>query len=143
MVIISIISFITMFLLWPLHLTISLVRFRKSIKSILKNKDRKKALVMKFTAFISAVLVLISVILYFPYTINAETPLSWAEGNLFVKVILTLSYLSALLSILMIVWTVSAWKSAFWSLFGRVHFTTVTIALLVMIRFLITWNILF
>ena len=143
MVIISIISFITMFLLWPLHLTISLVRFRKSIKSILKNKDRKKALVMKFTAFISAVLVLISVILYFPYTINAETPLSWAEGNLFVKVLILLSYLSALLSTLMIAWTISAWKRACWSLLGRVHFTLVTISLLVMVRFLITWNIVF
>jgi D-alanyl-D-alanine carboxypeptidase len=143
MVIISIISFITMFLLWPLHLTISLVRFRKSIKSILKNKDRKKALVMKFTAFISAVLVLVSVILYFPYTINAETPLSWAEGNLFVKVLILLSYLSALLSTFMIAWTISAWKRACWSLLGRVHFTAVTISLLVMIRFLITWNIVF
>jgi hypothetical protein len=132
-----------MFLLWPLHLTISLVRFRKSIKSILKNKDRKKALVMKFTAFISAVLVLVSVILYFPYTINAETPLSWAEGNLFVKVLILLSYLSALLSTFMIAWTISAWKRACWSLLGRVHFTAVTISLLVMIRFLITWNIVF
>jgi hypothetical protein len=131
------------FLLWPLQLIISLFRFRKSIKSILKNKDRKKALVMKFTAFISAILVLISVILYFLYTMNAETPLSWAEGNLFVKVILLLSYLSASLSVLMIVLTVSAWKRACWSLFGRFHFTAVTIALLVMIRFLITWNILF
>jgi len=143
MVIISIISFIIMFFLWPLQLTISLFRFRKSIKSILRNKDRKKALVMKFTAFISAILVLISVILYFLYTMNAETPLSWAEGNLFVKVILMLSYLSASLSVLMIVLTVSAWKRACWSLFGRFHFTAVTIALLVMIRFLITWNILF
>jgi len=143
MVIISIISFIIMFFLWPLQLTISLFRFRKSIKSILKNKDRRKALVMKFTAFISAILVLISVILYFLYTMNAETPLSWAEGNLFVKVILMLSYLSASLSVLMIVLTVSAWKRACWSLFGRFHFTAVTIALLVMIRFLITWNILF
>jgi D-alanyl-D-alanine carboxypeptidase len=143
MVIISIISFLIVFLLWPLQLAISLFRFRKSIKSILKNKDRKKALVMKSTAFISAILVLISVILYFPYTINAETPLSWAEGNLFVKVLILLSYLSALLSVLMIVWIVSAWKRACWSLLGRVHFTAVTISLLVMIRFLITWNILF
>jgi hypothetical protein len=162
MVIISIISFIIMFFLWPLQLIISLFRFRKSIKSILKNKDRKRALVMKFTAFVSAILVLISVILYFLYTMNAETPLSWAEGNLFVKVILMLSYLSASLSVLMfvkvilmlsylsaslsvlmIVLTFSAWKRACWSLFGRFHFTAVTIALLVMIRFLITWNILF
>jgi D-alanyl-D-alanine carboxypeptidase len=143
MVIISIISFIIMFLLWPLQLIISLFRFRKSIKSILKNKDRRKALVMKFTAFISAILVLISVILYFLYTVNAETPLSWAEGNLFVKAILVLSYLSASLSVLLIVLTVSAWKRACLSLFGRVHFTAVTIALLVMIRFLITWNVVF
>ena len=143
MVIISIISFIIMFFLWPLQLTISLFHFRKSIKSILKNKDRKKALVMKFTAFISAILVLISVILYFLYTMNAVTPLTWAEGNLVVKVILMLSYLSVSLSVLMIVLTVSAWKRACWSLLGRVHFTAVTIALLVMIRFLITWNIVF
>ncbi|MHC4756730.1 MAG: serine hydrolase domain-containing protein, partial [Planctomycetota bacterium] len=142
MVIISIISFIIMFLLWPLHLIISLFRFRKSIKSILKNKDRKKALAMKLTAFISAIVVLMSVILYFLYTINAETPLSWAEGNLFVKVILMLSYLSVSLSVLMIALTVSAWKRACWSLFGRFHFTAVTFALLVMIRFLISWNIL-
>ena len=142
MVIISIMSFILMFLLWPLQLIISLFRFRKSIKSILENKDRKKALVMKSTAFISAIFVLTSVILYFLYTMNAETPLSWAEGNLFVKVILMLSYLSASLSVLMIVWTVSAWKRACWSVLGRVHFTSVTMALLVMIRFLITWNIL-
>ena len=98
---------------------------------------------MKSTGLISAILVLISVILYFLYTMNAETPLSWAEGNLFVKMILVLSYLSASLSVLMIVWTVSAWKHACWSLLGRIHFTVVTIALLVMIRFLITWNILF
>ncbi|MFC1633919.1 serine hydrolase domain-containing protein [Planctomycetota bacterium] len=143
MVIISIISFVIMFLLWPLQLTISLFRFRKSMKLIQKNKDRKKALVMKFTAFISAIFVLTSVILYFLYTMNAETPLSWAEGSLLVKIVLLLSYLSASLSVLMIVWTVSAWKRPCWSLFGRFHFTVVTIALLVMIRFLITWNILF
>jgi hypothetical protein len=142
-VIISIISFMIMFFLWPIQLTIFLIRFRKSIKLILKNKDRKKALAMKYAAFVSVILVLIPVILYFLYTVNAETPLSWAQGNLYVKVILVLSYLSALLSILMIVLTVSAWKCACWSLFGRFHFTTVTIALLVMIRFLITWNILF
>lgn len=142
-VIISITSFIIMFLLWPLQLTISLFRFRKSLKSILENKDRKKAMFMKFTSFISAILVLTSVILYFLYTLNAETPFSWAEGDLLVKAILLLSYLSASLSVLMIVWTVSAWKRACWSLLGRLHFTAVTIALLVMIRLLITWNILF
>ena len=98
---------------------------------------------MKFTAFVSVILVLISVILYFLYTMNAEASLSWSEGNLFVKVILLLSYLSASLSVLMIVLTVSVWKCACWSLLGRVHFTTVTIALLVMTRFLITWDILF
>ena len=143
MVIISIISLTIMFFLWPLQLAISLFRFRKSTRSILKNKERKKALVMKCTAFISAILVLTSVILYFLYTMNAETPLSWSEGNVFVKAILVLSYLSASLSVLVIVLTVSAWKRACWSLLGRVHFTAVTIALLVMIRFLITWNVLF
>ena len=132
-----------MFVLWPLQLIVSLFRFRKSIRSILKNKDRKKALVMKFTAFVSVILVLISVILYFLYSMNVVTSLSWSEGNLFVKVILLLSYLSASLSVLMIVLTVSVWKRACWALLGRVHFTAVTIALLVMIRFLITWNILF
>jgi len=122
---------------------ISLFRFRKSIKLILENKNGKKVLAMKFAAFISTILVLTSVILYFLYTMNAETPLLWAEGNLFVKTILMLSYLSASLSVLMIVLTVSAWKYACWSLLGRVHFTAVTIALLVMVRFLITWNIVF
>ena len=132
-----------MFFLWPLQLALSLFRLRKSIKSILKSRERKRALAMKFTAFASVVLVLVSVILYFLYTMNAETPLSWAEGNSLVKATLLLSYLSASLSVLMIVLTVSAWKRACWSLPGRVHFTAVTIGLLVMTRFLITWGILF
>jgi uncharacterized membrane protein YhhN len=40
------------------------------------------------------------------------------------------------------VWTVLAWKDKYWSLWGRVHFTVVMLALAEFLWFANTWNLL-
>jgi hypothetical protein len=40
------------------------------------------------------------------------------------------------------VWTVLAWKDKYWSLWGRVHFTVVALALAEFLWFANTWNLL-
>ncbi|KAF5433123.1 hypothetical protein C5S36_07085 [Candidatus Methanophagaceae archaeon] len=56
--------------------------------------------------------------------------------------VLVLPLLAAVLTIGALCFTVLAWKNRYWGVFGRVHYTVVTVAALGFIWFLNYWNLL-
>jgi TRAP-type C4-dicarboxylate transport system permease large subunit len=56
--------------------------------------------------------------------------------------LLVIPLLTAVLIIGLLVFTVWAWKENYWSIFGRVHYTLITLAALVFTWFINYWNLL-
>ncbi|HII98489.1 MAG TPA: hypothetical protein HA272_04335 [Methanoregula sp.] len=54
---------------------------------------------------------------------------------------LTLTVIAAMLTLMVVVFAVLAWKVKFWTPLHRVHYTVVTIALLAMLYWLHYWNL--
>ena len=60
----------------------------------------------------------------------------------FLKILLVLPLMAALLAIGVLVFTVLAWKRKYWTVYGRVHYTLVFLAALAFFWFLSFWNLL-
>jgi CubicO group peptidase (beta-lactamase class C family) len=56
--------------------------------------------------------------------------------------LLAIPILTALLTVGLLVFTVRAWKEGYWSTFGRVHYSLITLAALAFIWFVNYWNLL-
>jgi len=56
--------------------------------------------------------------------------------------LLCIPLLTTLLTVLLPIWTVFAWKDKYWSLVGRLHYSLITLAALAYIPFLSYWNLL-
>ena len=56
--------------------------------------------------------------------------------------LLCIPLLTTLLTALLPIWTVFAWKDKYWSLVGRLHYSLITLAALAYIPFLSYWNLL-
>jgi hypothetical protein len=61
---------------------------------------------------------------------------------LFLKIVLGLGVLSAVLTIGALVYVVLAWKNSYWGIGGRLYYTVVTVAAVAFVWFLNYWNLL-
>jgi hypothetical protein len=57
--------------------------------------------------------------------------MDWSGGTALVKMLHALALVCALLSVVLLVFTVLVWKSGYWSIPWRVHYTLFTIAVLI------------
>ena len=71
---------------------------------------------------------------------NPPTELLGAQ--LIVKIVLGVGVLSAVLTVGALIYSVVAWKSSYWGIAARVHYTLVTVAALAFVWFLNYWNLL-
>jgi CubicO group peptidase (beta-lactamase class C family) len=64
------------------------------------------------------------------------------EPSLFLKIVLGLGVLSAVLTAGALVYTALAWKNRYWGIAGRAYYTLVTVAAVAFVWFLNYWNLL-
>jgi CubicO group peptidase (beta-lactamase class C family) len=64
------------------------------------------------------------------------------DPSLIIKIDLGLGFLSAVLTVGALVYTVLAWKNSYWGIVGRAYYTLVTIAAVAFVWFMNYWNLL-
>ncbi len=62
--------------------------------------------------------------------------------SLFIKIVLGLGVLSAVLTVGALIYTVLAWKNSYWGIAGRAYYTLVTVAAVAFVWFMNYWNLL-
>jgi hypothetical protein len=62
------------------------------------------------------------------------------EPSMFIRIVLGLGVLAAVLTVDALVYTALAWKNGYWGVIFRIYYTLVTIAAMAFVWFLNYWN---
>ena len=105
----------------------------------------KPAVAARWTAGAAALLLLLFVLVILPPFSSQEMVDIYLRGTGPAPAVmvagLTLTVIAAMLTLMVVVFAVLAWKVKFWTPLHRVHYTVVTIALLAMLYWLHYWNL--
>ncbi len=126
-------------LIWPL-----LYVFRRT-HGITVPAAPKPAVAARWTAGAAALLLLLFVLVILPSFSSQEMVDIYLRGTGPAPAVmvagLTLTVIAAMLTLMVVVFAVLAWKVKFWTPLHRVHYTVIAIALLAMLYWLHYWNL--
>jgi len=126
--------FLSACLMWPAGILVRRLRKRPS------TAPRPARLARRLAGLISA--------LNLVFLLGMSFALVQLKGEFFLGVppvviaLLCIPLLTTLLTVALPIYTVLAWKNAYWSVIGRWHYSLITLAALVYIPFLLYWNLL-
>ncbi|MFC2004821.1 serine hydrolase domain-containing protein [Chloroflexota bacterium] len=128
---ISLIFLLVTLFLWPVHYLLQHWRNRKSKSDESPSKKLRAAKAARSIAILETVLIFLVIGLYIVYFSALQGPMTWSEGTLLVKILYALAFISTLLAVVLVVFTVLMWKNRFWSIAWHMHYTLFTIAVLI------------
>jgi CubicO group peptidase (beta-lactamase class C family) len=117
-------------LLWPIsYLAGRLKKWWSGVESA-GREQRALPMVARILAAINVIMILVAIFLYGRYFIDPAGPLAWSDGLASVRLLLVLTLACAGLSWVLIYLSTRSWKSHYWTLMSRVHFSLVSLAAL-------------
>lgn len=128
---ISLLLVLATFVLWPVTYLAQRLRARKSTDAETVQKMGRPATAARTVAVLETIVIFLVICLYAVYFMDPRGPMDWSGGTALVKMLHALALVCALLSVVLLVFTVLVWKSGYWSIPWRVHYTLFTIAVLI------------
>jgi CubicO group peptidase (beta-lactamase class C family) len=117
--------------LWPATYLVQRRRARKSTAAERLQGRGNSAKAARTAAVLETIVLFLVICLYVAYFMHPQGPMEWSGGIPLVKTLHALALVSALLALVLLVFTVLVWKQGCWSVLWRVHYTLFTIAVLV------------
>jgi len=128
--------FVSVCIAWPASALQGKIRNRP-----VEEKLNPQARLARLCAGITCCLAFFMIVTLIVYMSLFPPTLQYGELG-FIPVLLILPFITSVLSLGLIYFTIVCWKYGYWTVLGRLHYTLVTMAALVLIPFLWHWNLL-
>jgi CubicO group peptidase (beta-lactamase class C family) len=136
MIVVLILAALSIFIAWPIDYLVSRRRLRRQHPQKPVKSSQEGGRRARFLALMTIVLNLVVPVLFFSYLFNypsfqGEVFLQWTGGVALAKILIVVTNISILLSLALAGFTIRVWKMKYWNIPWRVHYTIITMILLI------------